>query len=69
MEDESLMPFGPHKGKKLANVPARYLLSLYKQPDLDKELKFYIKDNLDVLRFEINQNTKVVDELEEFYDY
>lgn len=29
MNDESIMPFGKHKGEKLANVPADYLLWLY----------------------------------------
>lgn len=29
LTDESLMPFGKHKGEKMANVPASYLLWLY----------------------------------------
>lgn len=29
LTDESQMPYGAHKGKKMANVPAEYLLFLY----------------------------------------
>ncbi len=29
MNDESIMPFGKHKGEKLCNVPGGYLLFLY----------------------------------------
>lgn len=29
MTDISLMPFGKHKGEKMANVPPEYLLWLY----------------------------------------
>ena len=47
------MPFGAHKGKKLANVPADYLLYIYKQRWLrNGPLKDYISNNLDVLRDE-----------------
>lgn len=57
MNDNSLMPFGRHKGEKLANVPAAYLLWLYDTGKLYGELKQYVIDNIPVLRFE-NQQTK-----------
>lgn len=39
MTDESIMPFGKHKGVKLANVPADYLLFLHKEGFCRGELK------------------------------
>lgn len=51
--DESLMPFGIHKGEKLANVPASYLFSLYCGDRCRGDLKDYIEDNLDVIKFEM----------------
>jgi len=32
--DETIMPFGAHKGKKLANVPADYLIWMYENNKL-----------------------------------
>ena len=60
LTDESPMPFGKHKGEKMANVPASYLLWLYDEwtaPNprfgfSSKEVKEYIEDNLDVLKQE-----------------
>lgn len=54
MNDESLMPFGKFKGKKLEDVPASYLIWLYDENKCSGELKQYIKDNLDVLYHEIS---------------
>lgn len=49
--DNSIMAFGLHKGKALANVPASYLLYLRNQPTWDRTspLGRYIEDNLKVL--------------------
>ncbi len=48
--DESLMPFGKHRGKKLANIPANYFIDfLDKLKDLDIGLKRYINENRDAL--------------------
>ncbi len=62
MNDDSIMPFGKHKGEKLANVPASYLLWLNNEMDEKPperreqiELKKYIESNLDVLRMERNR--------------
>jgi uncharacterized protein (DUF3820 family) len=46
------MPFGKYKGRKLADVPARYLLWLYEGEMRDGPLKRYIDDNIDALRKE-----------------
>lgn len=53
ISDESLMPFGKHKGEKMANVPADYLLWLYENSKVYGEVKEYIKDNLEVIKAEI----------------
>ena len=50
MDDKTLMPFGEHKGKKMANVPAYYLLWLYNNNKCYGELKKYIEDNMDALK-------------------
>lgn len=50
LTDESIIQFGAHKGKKLANVPAHYLLWMYDQHWCNKDYKKYIEDNMDVLK-------------------
>jgi uncharacterized protein (DUF3820 family) len=58
MDDNSKMPFGKYQGKQLANVPPEYLVWLYENANVYGELKDYIKDNMDVLKFEIEQSKK-----------
>lgn len=60
--DESLMPFGQHKGLALDEVPASYLIWLgekLKEKDklnsTERALLDYIKDNWDVLQKENNE--------------
>ena len=61
LTDESIMPFGKHKGKEMANVPASYLLWIYDEWTLTnprfgfvhQEVKAYIEENLDVLKKEV----------------
>jgi len=55
MDDNSLMPFGEYKGQKMANVPASLLFWLYMNDKVYGELKEYIEDNLDVIKFEIEK--------------
>lgn len=50
MNDESIMLFGMHKGKKLANVPANYLLWLYENEKAFGTLKTYIEENMDAIK-------------------
>lgn len=57
LSDSSLMPWGMHKGKKMANVPAKYLLYLYNNGCSDPRVKAYIIENLDVLQAEANKGT------------
>lgn len=50
------MPFGKHKGEKMENVPASYLLWLYENDKCNKEVKEYVLDNLDVIKEQIKRN-------------
>jgi uncharacterized protein (DUF3820 family) len=58
MTDESKMPFGKYAGQKMANIPPDYLIWLYENSNVYGEVKEYIKENLDVLKFEIEQKQK-----------
>ena len=53
MTDSSLMPFGAHKGQKMANVPDHYLKWLYENKKCSGEVKAYIEDNAKTLKIEI----------------
>lgn len=55
LTDNSLMPFGQHKGVKLANVPPGYLLYIFENFKLHDNLKAYIKKNKDVLEAEVKR--------------
>lgn len=48
--DETPMPWGMHKGKALANVPASYLIWLYENQKAFGKLAYYIHRNMSVLR-------------------
>ena len=58
MTDESLMPFGIHKGEKIANVQDDYLLWLYDNGKCLGDVSEYIADNMDVLKSEIELKNK-----------
>lgn len=53
LTDNDLMPWGIHKGIKMANVSAAYLIYMYENNKCDILVKNYIKSNLDVLKQEI----------------
>ena len=55
MNDNSLMPFGKHKGEKLANVPASYLLWLLTNDLRAGPLRSYILENEQGLMAETNK--------------
>lgn len=55
LTDESLMPWGKYKGDKMENVPASYLLWCYESGKCSKDVKDYIKDNIDVLNSEVKK--------------
>lgn len=58
MDDNSLMPFGKHKGEKMANVPSEYLIWCYDQEWCRGDVKSYIQQNLDALKQEIQYQNK-----------
>jgi uncharacterized protein (DUF3820 family) len=53
MTDNSIMPYGKHKGQKMANVPPDYLIWIFENSRCTPELAKYIADNLDVIKAEI----------------
>ena len=56
LTDQSLMPFGKHKDKKMANVPAEYLLYIFENFDnLHDNMIEYIKENYEGLTEEALQ--------------
>ncbi len=62
--DETLMPFGKHQNKKLANVPASYLLYLFNSPgglSNHPRLKDYIEKNKEALELEVKKKSKKVE--------
>ncbi len=52
--NESLMPFGKYKDKKLADVPDEYLLWLHDNAKAWGQLKIYLRDNIDAIRKNVN---------------
>ncbi len=52
MDDNSEMPYGQYKGKKMANIPAKYLLWAYDQHWCKGDVKQYIEDNFEALKTE-----------------
>jgi len=59
LEDNDLMPFGKHKGDKMIEVPAEYLLWLYNNNLKDGNVKNYIEDiTIKALQQEVEENKK-----------
>jgi uncharacterized protein (DUF3820 family) len=56
LNDKSPMPFGKYANVEMANVPADYLLWLYKNGKGGADVTEYIEDNLEVLKQEIKRN-------------
>jgi uncharacterized protein (DUF3820 family) len=55
LTDNDTMPFGIHQGKKMANVPAKYLLWLFENGKCYGEVKAYIESNLEFLKSEVKK--------------
>lgn len=53
LTDNSIMPYGKHKGEKLANVPDSYWEYMLREGKLTPDLMQYAKNNQDV--FEANK--------------
>jgi uncharacterized protein (DUF3820 family) len=52
LTDDSLMPWGKHKGTKMANVSADYLLWVFENNKCSPEVANYINENMDVIKKE-----------------
>jgi uncharacterized protein (DUF3820 family) len=50
LSDDDLMTYGTHHGKKMGEVPAKYLLWLYDNNRCNGPVFIYVKDNLDKLK-------------------
>lgn len=55
LTDENLMPTGKHKGDKMIDVPAQYLLYVYENDMVGERVKKYIKSNLSVIKEQAKQ--------------
>lgn len=55
LNDESTMPYGVHKGEKMINVPASYLIWLFDNDKCSGDVREYIMENIDVLRKETDK--------------
>ena len=58
LTDTSLMPWGKHKGAKMANIPPEYLLWLLDNDKCSGQVKTYIEENKAFLELELKQNRK-----------
>ena len=58
LKDDSDMPYGLHKGKKMIDVPAKYLFWLADNDKCNKSVRAYITDNRDALQKEILSKEK-----------
>ena len=58
LKDNSLMPYGKHKGQKMANIPPDYLLWLFENNKCTPEVAKYVAENQDVLKAEIELKNK-----------
>lgn len=60
LNDDSIMPFGMHKGKKMEDIPATYFIWLWSEGKAAKntDVGNYIVRNLDDLRTESSNEQK-----------
>jgi uncharacterized protein (DUF3820 family) len=49
------MPWGIHKGKRMEQVPAKYLMWLLDNNKVTGEVRVYILDRLDVLEKQVEE--------------
>jgi len=52
LTDNDPMPWGIHKGVKMTNVPASYLLFCFSQGKFCDLVGIYIKQNMDILEIQ-----------------
>ncbi len=55
LQDDDWMPYGKHSDKKMANVPASYLLWCYENKKIRNDVAWYVERNMDVLKEEVKR--------------
>lgn len=61
LTDESPMPWGKHKGKQMADVPASYLMWLWNINNQDPQIRAYIRSNWDAIQKGIKEQKSTDD--------
>lgn len=64
LDDDSLMPWGKHKGLLMAEVPDSYLLWLYQEKRAKGNVLDYIEDNLDAILANLGKTFKDLEDHE-----
>ena len=54
LDDDSLMPWGKHEGKRMEDVPDKYLKWIYWKGQIDAPVKLYVEEYLHY--FETDKN-------------
>jgi uncharacterized protein (DUF3820 family) len=62
LTDDCLMPWGKYKDTPMIDVPADYLLYMYKSKKCCNLVKAYIEDNKDVLIKELKEQNPEIEE-------
>jgi uncharacterized protein (DUF3820 family) len=58
MNDDTLMPFGKHKGKKLSDVPHGWFIYMNDRHRLSGKLKEYAEETVPILRIQRDMNKR-----------
>ncbi len=61
LSDTDPMPYGKFKGIPMGNVPAWYLLWLYKVHRTTTDVRIYVLTNMDILQKEFDNEPKKED--------
>ena len=51
-----IITFGKYKGQHVENIEDDYKLWLYNQNIRDSEIKKYLEDNIEIIKFRIEEN-------------
>lgn len=58
LTDNDTMPFGKHKGTKMANVPDSYLLWLHETNKCGPDVKGYIDENIEAIKANVKREQR-----------
>lgn len=53
--DNYIIPYGKYRGKKIANVPASYLIWAFESGNCSFQVGYYVQENMDVLLEEVKR--------------